>query len=215
MSNILTLKDHVYHYLSDKINSGELKANEKINEKEVMNALNISRTPVREALIQLAAEGFINNVSRKGFLVKLIDEKKICEIYALLGVLDGYAAGISCNKLTDRDYRKMEILVYGMNKAIVDGDYSDYHRLQLEFHDIYINICGNEELIRMIHQLKNFFIKEINGDDTQETTDIFLKTNNEHQIILELFKEKDIPKLENYLRTVHWHPIYAHFDTVK
>ncbi|SHI51042.1 DNA-binding transcriptional regulator, GntR family [Dethiosulfatibacter aminovorans DSM 17477] len=214
MSAILTLKDHVYNYISDKINSGELKANEKINEKEVMDALNISRTPVREALIQLAAEGFIHNVPRKGFLVKLIDEKKIREVYSLLGVLDGYAASISCSKLTDRDYRSMEMLVYGMDKAISDGDYSDYHSLQVEFHDIYINKCENEELIRMIHQLKNFFIKEENSDGSQETTDIFLRTNREHEKILELFRQKNIPELENYLRTVHWHPIHAHFDTV-
>lgn len=214
MPTILTLKDHVYNYISDKINSGQLKANEKINEKEVMEALNISRTPVREALIQLAAEGFIDNVPRKGFLVKLIDEKKIREVYSLLGVLDGYAASLSCSKLTDRDHRNMEMLIYGMDKAIDDGDYSDYHNLQVEFHDIYIDKCGNEELIRMINQLKNFFIKEEYSDDTQETTDTFLKTNKEHEKILEFLKKKNIPELESYLRKVHWHPIHAHYDTI-
>ena len=215
MATILTLKDHVYNYISDKINSGELKANSKINEKEVMEALKISRTPVREALIQLSAEGFIDNVPRKGFLVKLIDEKKIREVYSLLGVLDGYAASLSCSKLTDRDYRSMEMIIYGMEKAIGDGDYSDYHNLQVEFHDIYINKCGNEELIRMIHQLKNFFIKEEYSDDSQDTKDTFLKTNKEHERILEFIKKKNIPELENFLRTVHWHPIHAHFDTIE
>jgi DNA-binding GntR family transcriptional regulator len=215
MSNFLSLKDHVYNYISEKINSGELKANEKISEKKIMEDLNISRTPVREALIQLSAEGFIDNVPRKGFLVKMIDEKKIAEIYSLLGVLDGYAASLSSEKLTERDLRNMEMLVYGMDKAISDGDFSDYHNLQVEFHDIYINKCENEELIRMINQLKNFFIKEEYSDDSQETTDTFHKTNREHEKILDLLKGQKLQELESYLRNTHWHPIHAHYDTIE
>lgn len=54
--------------------------------------LHISRTPVREAMIQLAAEGYLENIPRKGFVVKQVDKKKAKEVYRLLGVLEGYAA---------------------------------------------------------------------------------------------------------------------------
>ena len=62
--------------------------------------LNISRTPVREALIQLTAEGVLENRARKGFVIKSISEKDVGEIYAVIGVLDGYAAKSSCDHLT-------------------------------------------------------------------------------------------------------------------
>lgn len=214
MSNFLSLKDHVYNYISNKINSGELKSNEKINEKEIMEDLNISRTPVREALIQLSSEGFIDNVPRKGFLVKQFDEKKISEIYSLLGVLDGYAASLTCSKLTERDYRSMEMLIYGMTKAIDDNDFLDYHNLQTEFHNIYIKKCENEELIRVVHQLKNFLINQTYGKNSAEVKEIFHKTNAEHEKILNFFKEKNITELDHFLRNVHWHISHAQYDSI-
>ena len=51
MERYLSLKDHVYHYISERISSGKLGAGDKINEQQIGEELNISRTPVREALI--------------------------------------------------------------------------------------------------------------------------------------------------------------------
>ncbi len=76
MNAFLSLKDHVYNYISQAINEGRLKPNEKINEKMIMEDLNISRTPVREAFLELSVEGYLENVPRKGFHVKRVDEKK-------------------------------------------------------------------------------------------------------------------------------------------
>ncbi len=103
MISNLTLKDQVYNYISEKIYSGNLKSNEKISEKNIIDDLQISRTPVREALIQLASEGYIENIPRRGFIVKHIDESKVSEIYSLLGILDGFAARLSYEKLNDKD----------------------------------------------------------------------------------------------------------------
>ena len=55
MEHYLSLKDHVYRYISDCINSGTLNPGDKINEAQVSETLNISRTPIREALVQLAS----------------------------------------------------------------------------------------------------------------------------------------------------------------
>ena len=56
MEHYLSLKDHVYRYISDCINSGTLNPGDKINEAQVSETLNISRTPIREALVQLASK---------------------------------------------------------------------------------------------------------------------------------------------------------------
>ena len=67
MSQYLTLKDHVYNYISSKINDGSSKPLDKINEQQISDELEISRTPIK-ALIQLASEGYLENTARKGFM---------------------------------------------------------------------------------------------------------------------------------------------------
>ena len=61
MEHYLSLKDHVYRYISDCINSGTLNPGDKINEAQVSETLNISRTPIREALVQLASDGYLDS----------------------------------------------------------------------------------------------------------------------------------------------------------
>ena len=68
MEKFKTLKDHVYDYIAEAIREGKLLPGERISENDICTELDISRTPVREALIQLAAEGVIQNKSRNCLL---------------------------------------------------------------------------------------------------------------------------------------------------
>ena len=55
------LKDHVYDYISSCIDAGELSAGDRLSEQAICDAMGVSRTPVREALIQLASDGYLDN----------------------------------------------------------------------------------------------------------------------------------------------------------
>ena len=94
MHRFKTLKDHVYDYIAEQILLGKLQPEEKINENAVCKELSISRTPVREALIQLSSEGILDNVPRKGFVVKNMTEKEAQELYTIIGHLDGLSAAL-------------------------------------------------------------------------------------------------------------------------
>ncbi len=56
------LKDHVYDYISSRIDAGELSAGDRLSEQAICDAMGVSRTPVREALIQLASDGYLDNL---------------------------------------------------------------------------------------------------------------------------------------------------------
>lgn len=71
MERFKTLKDHVYDFIAEEIREGKLLPGQRISENDICNELEISRTPVREALIQLAAEGIIENTREKASLLKL------------------------------------------------------------------------------------------------------------------------------------------------
>ena len=83
MEKYKSLKDHVYDYIARQIMDGTLKPEQKINENVICEELNISRTPVREALIQLASEGVLKNRARKGFVVRALSEEEVAELYGV------------------------------------------------------------------------------------------------------------------------------------
>jgi len=215
MSIYMSLKDHVYNYISGKINDGSLKPDDKINEQQISDALNISRTPIREALIQLASDGFLENIPRRGFRVKFIDVKKAQELYEIIGMLDGRIAYMAVDLIKEEDIKKMQFLAESMDLAIEQGMGNKYYELQVQFHDVYLNLCDNETMISLLSQLKNNFLRKYYiFENPHNEIEVLKYTNLQHHEIIKLFKEKRKGELEKYIRDVHWSKDLAKFDSL-
>lgn len=214
MKEYMSLKDYVYNYISEKINSGELTVEDKLSEIKISEELNISRTPIREALIQLASDGYLENLPRRGFKVKRVDNQKAMELYEIIGSLEGKAASLSIDYLAAKDIKQMTTLVNKMEEAILKNNYQKYHDLQMDFHQAYINKCGNIELINLLKKLKmNFIRKSYSVSATDDLKSILLKTNEEHKEILRLIMEKDKIGVKNYIDSIHWSTFNSKFDS--
>ena len=74
---IKTLSEQIYDYVFREIRIGHLKYGDKIDENELIDRLGVSRTPIREALIQLSSDNILDNLSRKGFYVRHISDKEM------------------------------------------------------------------------------------------------------------------------------------------
>ena len=215
MKRFKSLKDHVYDYIETQIKEGKLSPNQRINEAVICKELNISRTPVREALIQLSAEGVLENNARKGFILKAVNEHEVAELYSVIGVLDGYAAKLSCAWLDELDLSNLAFYIEAMDIAIKAGNYFMYDKHQVIFHQLYIDKCDNSVLIDTIEKTKNKLLKRTYLDDTEgNLKKILLSTNDEHRQILALFRAKDADALAAYLADVHWRPAYAPYDVI-
>lgn len=214
MSEFLTLKDHVYNYIAKEIQNGTLLPNEKINENEIVKKMNISRTPVREALIQLASEGLLHNVPRKGFVLNHVDESTAKELYALIGLMEGYAAKLVAPTISEKDLKDMDFYVSSMDLAIESNNYEMYYQLQTKFHDVYLNLCDNKTLLSTLAQMKKKFVRKVYSkegiDDMQQVLRI---TNDEHRQILALFREKKFDELEMEVRK-HWNVDLAYLEAL-
>lgn len=214
MREFISLKHYVYEYIAEKINKGLLAADDKINEVKISEELNVSRTPIREALMQLASDGYLENTPRKGFKVKRIDITKAMELYDIIGILEARAAASSMEYLTEEDIKKLESFLYEMEKMILKGLHEDYYDLQIKFHDVYIQKCKNKELVDLLKKLKMYFMrKNYSVTESDDIKSILLQTNNEHKEILELIKNKDSIRLQAYLTNIHWAPEKAKFDS--
>ncbi len=215
MEEFLTLKDHVYRYIAEQIRDGSLAPGKKINENSISEKLNISRTPVREALIQLSSEGLLENVPRKGFIIKHLNEEEAKEIYLIIGIMDGLAVSLACPFITAQAVKDMEFYITSMDIAIDTANFSMYHKLQEEFHNVYLSLCPNSSLVNLLTQLKKKFLRRSYVAEPQSNMkDILLVTNDEHREIVRLIKESDTAGLEKYLREVHWNVQKAYMETL-
>ena len=87
----------------------------------------------------------------------------------MYGFLDGYAAKLSCDNLTEQDYADMAFYIDAMELAINSGNYEMYYKQQTTFHQLYINKCGNNTLIDTIAKTKNKLLKKTYIDDNDQT----------------------------------------------
>ncbi len=86
--NFKSLREQVYDYLRDAMNRGELGPGANLNLNEISQRLGISRTPLRDALLQLEAEGFVTILPRRGCVVNRLTREEIQELYQVIGALE-------------------------------------------------------------------------------------------------------------------------------
>lgn len=216
MKKYKTLKDHVYDYISEQILDGNLLPSQRINETAISQDLSVSRTPVREALIQLSCEGILDNLPRRGFVLKEVTEKEAAELYAVIGTLDGMAARASCDALTQKDLTRMDFYIQSMDLAISTGNYAMYLEQQDAFHQVYMDKCDNEVLVDTISRLKSkFFTRGYSEGKDDHNRKLLSEINEEHREILKLFQEKKKDELARYLADVHWCPTHAHNELIQ
>ena len=215
MNKFKTLTDHVYEYIAEEILAGRIELGEKINENKICNLLSISRTPVREALIELSRDGILDNVPRKGFLVRKLTLKDLKELYALIVILESEAASLACENLDKKTLDDMKFYIDSMDLAISQSNFEIYHKQQDAFHNTFIQKCGNDTLILTLAHLKNQLLRKTYDEVAfPNIVAVLAETNNEHKKIYEMFKRNDSVAVANYLKNTHWQPQKAEYEIV-
>lgn len=212
----MDLKTKIYNFLSDELTKGNIDKSDNITEQYLVNNLEVSRTPIREALFQLAADDILEKTPRKGYKFKKYSPEDIKNLYELIGILDGKIAYNVVDQLSEEDLSRMQFLIDSMNSAIKNKLYTTYNSLQNEFHNVYISKSTNSFLVSdLLHKKEIFIGKAYRQVNEKKLHNLLLQTNEEHQEILNLFKKRDSLKVRSYLENVHWNKNYALYDNWK
>jgi DNA-binding GntR family transcriptional regulator len=200
--NIKSLKEQVYEYLRERMRTGELMPGAVIDMEETSRTLGVSKTPLRDALLQLEMEEFVTILPRRKIVVNTLTLQGVRNSYEIIGALESTALLAAFDRFREADLKRMERANEGMKKAIEADDFDLYYDRNLEFHDTFLGLCGNTALARIVNRLKRRlydfprpkgFVKE------WEEASI-----GEHRRLLDLIKHGKKDEAAAWVRDVHW-----------
>ncbi len=200
--NLKSLKEQVYEYLRHQLGRGELLPGSAINMEETSQRLGVSRTPLRDALLQLEMEGYVSILPRRGVVINHLTLQDIKNYYEIIGALESAALSQGFGKLKDSQIKKMQELNDGMEQAIREDNFNLYYQKNLRFHNIFLQLSENENLIKIVNTLK----KRLYDFPRQEG---FVKQWEEasvleHQRLIDLIKRGRKEDAALHIRDVHW-----------
>src|SRR5699024_618422 len=115
------MKDEAYHKIRSWIISGNLKSGTRLRDQELSEMLGISRTPIREALLMLENEGFVETKANRWTIVSSIDLDKAKENYILVWNLECLALNLAFEKFTEKDINELKNINEELNNLLTNG----------------------------------------------------------------------------------------------
>ena len=188
MLNTKSLREQVYDYLRDEINNRRILPGAFINLNQLSEQLGISKTPLRDAIIQLEIEGFVTILPRRGVTVKKLTLTEIKDAYEVVGALEGSVILNIFNKIKSAHINQMEKLNSAQLDALEREDYDSYYKSNLAFHGVFLNLSENKTLLQLIAPFKQRLYDFPRRGYLKEWE---LNNCNEHVQFIELIKEGD------------------------
>ena len=140
--------------IREKIFEHELKPGAWVNEKELTEELQISRTPLREAIKVLAAEGLITMKLRRGAYVTEVETSDVSNIFQVISILEAQAAFDVAKNATENELEILDRIHTRLEKAAADRDIDGFFELNQEFHDLIQKFAGNFWMRKVIQDLR-------------------------------------------------------------
>jgi len=191
--NVLSSK--VYAAIKEMISTHRFQPGARLNVEKISKELEVSRTPVWEAVRRLQQEGLLENIPYRGvFMVEMTLERAL-ELYQVREALEGLAARLAALSANDKIIEKMGETLEIQIKVIEKGDLLGYSRTDFDFHALIHKMSRNSVLQEMLESLKAKM-----QPITTELRPILPKLYEDHLEILEAIRSKDPDKSEKILR---------------
>lgn len=146
-----TLPGALIETVRERIINGELPAGARIDQEALATEFGVSRMPVREALRQLDAEGFVTLVPHRGAIVSELGAAEVEEIYEMRAVLEGLACRLALPNLEEKDVDAVRGALEAMSAT---RDIREWTRLNGEFHAGMFVPCERQHLLKVIERLR-------------------------------------------------------------
>jgi len=146
--------DRIRDSIQARIQEGDLLPGDAIDEERLMAQFGVSRTPVREAMLQLKAEGLVTSLPRGGAMVSKLDVPQLFAMWELLAELEGMCVRYACERMSDEERRRLAD-AHREGEAVVARDDPDaWQQANRRFHEILYDGARNPYLKREIMTMR-------------------------------------------------------------
>jgi DNA-binding GntR family transcriptional regulator len=192
------LHDTVVDHLRTFIVEGALAPGMKLNERELCERLGISRTPLREALKVLAAEGLVEISPNRGATVSQMSEAEIREMFELLSGLEAFSGELACERITPAELAEIKVLHYEMLACRAQNDLSGYYVRNQAIHDR-INEAARNTALRQVYVTMNRRLQALRFRSNFQTTK-WDSAILEHEEMIRALEARDGKRMAAILR---------------
>jgi DNA-binding GntR family transcriptional regulator len=196
-----TFADRAYAALRDVIlsldiynRSGEVR----LDERQLASDLGISRTPVREAMVQLEREGFVRAVPRRGVYVVRKTKREVIELITAWAALECMAARLITQKATDQEIAGLRAMFATFENGRLHAKLDEYSEVNIEFHQTIIRMSGNQVLTDLAANL--FAHMRMIRRKTIGESDRADRSISDHMNIIRAIEARDTARAEALVR---------------
>jgi DNA-binding GntR family transcriptional regulator len=192
------LYEQVAEKLRARIFAHQLAPGEWIDETELAEEFGISRTPLREALKVLAAEGLIQLKPRRGAYVAAVSEQDLDDVFPVIALLESHCAREATRKASDADLSRLRGLHAELEHCAAGGDADRFFEVNQAFHVALQDLAGNRWLKQLIDESRQF-VKLIRRDSLNREGRL-KQSLAEHRSLLEAILARDPEQAERLMR---------------
>ncbi len=191
------LREVAYDRLQDAIRNAELQPGAPLSETRISKALGISRTPVREALQQLAQEGLVQIIPGRAITVAAPSIQEVLDVVHIRELLEPELARLAAEALPGEAIQTLQQAIQKMEQAAEAGDHLAWSKADLLFHETLSNFCPNRLLGQLVLQARNRLHNTAIDDQTSNSR--IIDCTLEHKQVVEAIVKHDAKTAEQLM----------------
>jgi DNA-binding GntR family transcriptional regulator len=195
----ILLHEQVVQRLRTMLVEGRIAAGAKLNERELAERLAVSRTPLREAIKQLAAEGLVELLPHRGAVALQLSEQDVRDSFELMATLEGLSGELAAARITDAALVQIQAWHYEMLAAYTRRELSAYYRLNAQIHSA-INAAARNPVLTRTYAQVNARLQALRFRSNQDEAE-WQRAVHEHGRMVEALAARDAGALREVLVT--------------
>ncbi len=195
--NSQNLHEAIFQKLRQLLVEGKIAPGSKLNERELAESLHVSRTPIREAIRRLAADGLVELIANRGAIAVQLSLEDVIHTFNVIADLEGFSGELAANNISDAILSELEALQYEMMASYARRDLSTYYKLNLRIHHL-INQAANNPVLAQLFSQVNARIEALRFRSNQDGVK-WEKAVEEHQEMLDALKARDSARMRRIM----------------
>src|SRR2546423_1316737 len=169
----------------------------KLNERELAEVLQVSRTPLREAIKMLAAEGLVELLPNRGAIAVSLSENDVLNTFEVMAGLEAMSGELAAQRITDQELAEIKAMHYEMMAAYTRADLSNYYRINSRIHEA-INAAAKNPVLTATYNQVNARLQALRFRSNQDGAK-WKRAVKEHEKMIEALQARDPAAMRNVL----------------